>query len=329
MSAPATLTRPRWRASIASGTRWRKAAPGESATFARRRCSETMPPPHRTSTRRPTMSAPMPSRRLRAVRCTAVGYGVYAGAPSRPAGITPAMGEAIAAACGSTSSPAESPCRCIGDRSGAVLALALPIAACMTSRCRSTPRPESRRLAPTGKLRAAINYGNPVLASKDPVDRQSRAACRSTCRANSRGGSVFRSSSSRTTPPARSPTTRRPARGTSPSSRSTRSARPTSTIRPRTSLIEGAFVVPQGLADPRERRRRPRGRARRGGEGQRLRPLPLARAHQGDDRACRDVAGGRRGDGRARLEAGAGVKQQLEASAARSADVRCSTDASW
>jgi polar amino acid transport system substrate-binding protein len=45
-------------------------------------------------------------------------------------------------------------------------ALAPVIAACASS----GPAPEAvRELAPTGKLRAAINFGNPVLAQKDPA----------------------------------------------------------------------------------------------------------------------------------------------------------------
>jgi polar amino acid transport system substrate-binding protein len=55
------------------------------------------------------------------------------------------------------------------NRSGAVLALALLIAACMTPAPPAAPPQAAALLAPTGKLRAAINFGNPVLASKDPV----------------------------------------------------------------------------------------------------------------------------------------------------------------
>lgn len=43
--------------------------------------------------------------------------------------------------------------------------------------CASTPAPPAAAvadLAPTGKLRAAINYGNPILASKDPASGQPR-----------------------------------------------------------------------------------------------------------------------------------------------------------
>ena len=39
-------------------------------------------------------------------------------------------------------------------------------------------------LAPTGTLRAAINFGNPVLAQRDPRRRRSRAAFRQNWRAN-------------------------------------------------------------------------------------------------------------------------------------------------
>lgn len=36
------------------------------------------------------------------------------------------------------------------------------------------PQPVIADLAPTGKLRAAINYGNPILATKDPATGQPR-----------------------------------------------------------------------------------------------------------------------------------------------------------
>ena len=44
-----------------------------------------------------------------------------------------------------------------------------------------------RQLAPTGKLRAAINFGNPVLAQNGPGHRRAKAACRSTSRTSSAG----------------------------------------------------------------------------------------------------------------------------------------------
>jgi polar amino acid transport system substrate-binding protein len=41
--------------------------------------------------------------------------------------------------------------------------------------CASTPEPQAvRDLAPSGKLRAAINFGNPVLAQKDPASGEAR-----------------------------------------------------------------------------------------------------------------------------------------------------------
>ena len=52
-----------------------------------------------------------------------------------------------------------------------------PIAALMLASCAlaSTVAPEARsQLAPTGKLRAAINYGNPVLATQSPTTGELR-----------------------------------------------------------------------------------------------------------------------------------------------------------
>ncbi len=51
--------------------------------------------------------------------------------------------------------------------------LALPVffGGCATT---SAPPEAVRELAPTGKLRAAINYGNPVLAQRDPATGQPR-----------------------------------------------------------------------------------------------------------------------------------------------------------
>ena len=45
-----------------------------------------------------------------------------------------------------------------------------------SARCATTSAPPEavRELAPTGKLRAAINYGNPVLAQRDPATGQPR-----------------------------------------------------------------------------------------------------------------------------------------------------------
>lgn len=51
----------------------------------------------------------------------------------------------------------------LATRFGFVFALITLLAACATP---STP-PSKAELAPTGKLRAAINFGNPILASKD------------------------------------------------------------------------------------------------------------------------------------------------------------------
>ena len=55
----------------------------------------------------------------------------------------------------------------------ALLALAVLAAACSPEPIRPTPA-QVAELAPTGKLRAAINFGNPVLASKDPATGEAR-----------------------------------------------------------------------------------------------------------------------------------------------------------
>jgi polar amino acid transport system substrate-binding protein len=51
-------------------------------------------------------------------------------------------------------------------------------------------------LAPTGKLRAAINFGNPVLASKDAATGEAKGVSR----ASSRAASACRSRSVPTRP---------------------------------------------------------------------------------------------------------------------------------
>ena len=52
------------------------------------------------------------------------------------------------------------------------VAVCASVAACATA---TTARPDvARQLAPTGRLRAAINFGNPVLAQKDPATGEAR-----------------------------------------------------------------------------------------------------------------------------------------------------------
>ena len=50
--------------------------------------------------------------------------------------------------------------------------LAAALAACSTMP--TAPSAAVSDLAPTGKLRAAINFGNPVLAAKDPSTGEAR-----------------------------------------------------------------------------------------------------------------------------------------------------------
>jgi polar amino acid transport system substrate-binding protein len=56
--------------------------------------------------------------------------------------------------------------------------IAVFLVAALAAACSSTPPKPSpaalAELAPTGKLRAAINFGNPVLASKDPATGEAR-----------------------------------------------------------------------------------------------------------------------------------------------------------
>jgi polar amino acid transport system substrate-binding protein len=56
----------------------------------------------------------------------------------------------------------------------------------------SDARAAVAELTPTGKLRAAINFGNPILASRGAL-RASPRACRWTSCARPRGASAFRS----------------------------------------------------------------------------------------------------------------------------------------
>lgn len=59
-------------------------------------------------------------------------------------------------------------------RTAAALAIALGVAACTTQAPKAAPPGIAAALAPTGKLRAAINFGNPVLAAADPVTGEPR-----------------------------------------------------------------------------------------------------------------------------------------------------------
>ena len=60
-------------------------------------------------------------------------------------------------------------------RAGTVLALALVANACATSSMPvHAPPGIAAELAPSGTLRAAINFGNPILASKDPATGEAR-----------------------------------------------------------------------------------------------------------------------------------------------------------
>ena len=131
-------------------------------------------------------------------------------------------------------------------------------------------------LAPTGKLRAVINFGNPTLAKKDPVDRRGRRGFRWTWRGSSAkrlgveaelvtvtsaGQSVEVLAAGRVDvgffaiDPARAATTA----FTGPYVQ-----------------IEGVYLVRNDSPDPRQRGGGPRGHPRGRGQQERLRPLPRA-----------------------------------------------------
>jgi polar amino acid transport system substrate-binding protein len=59
-------------------------------------------------------------------------------------------------------------------RTALALVLSAALAACSNGPMRSAPPAAVADLAPMGKLRAAINFGNPVLASKDPATAEAR-----------------------------------------------------------------------------------------------------------------------------------------------------------
>jgi polar amino acid transport system substrate-binding protein len=59
-------------------------------------------------------------------------------------------------------------------RANVAASLALLVAACTTAMPPSASSEAAARLAPGGKLRAAINFGNPILAVKDPATGEPR-----------------------------------------------------------------------------------------------------------------------------------------------------------
>jgi polar amino acid transport system substrate-binding protein len=59
-------------------------------------------------------------------------------------------------------------------RPGVAIALALSVVAYATPPMPPAPSTALAQLAPSGKLRAAINFGNPILASKDSVTGEAR-----------------------------------------------------------------------------------------------------------------------------------------------------------
>ena len=62
--------------------------------------------------------------------------------------------------------------RTLGPRV-ATMAMTFGLAALLAA-CATRPAAPVAELAPTGRLRAAINFGNPILASKDPATGAAR-----------------------------------------------------------------------------------------------------------------------------------------------------------
>jgi polar amino acid transport system substrate-binding protein len=87
----------------------------------------------------------------------------------------------------------------------ALLATILLVAGVLLSSCATVPTVPSgvrSELAPSGKLRAAINFGNPVLAQKDPATGEPSGVSVDLAREWGRRLGVP-SSSSPSTPPAK------------------------------------------------------------------------------------------------------------------------------
>lgn len=69
--------------------------------------------------------------------------------------------------------PAHFPCLSVLRRRVSALGLAA-LAVSLLGACASAPKPPVAELAPTGTLRAAINFGNPILASRDATTGEPR-----------------------------------------------------------------------------------------------------------------------------------------------------------
>ena len=202
-----------------------------------------------------------------------------------------------------------------------LVALSLLLSCATTSQVPLLPA----ELAPSGKLRAAINFSNPILAVKDQLPA-SHVACRSICRGSLRGVSAFRIElvtydarqgsrrlegrrleSSRTSQSIRHvkstsalPSVCRDRGGLPCAAKLSDSAATTTSIAP-VHVVVGAerydLFLTRNLKQAKIVRAQP------------LRPSPICSSR--------------------RLEVAAGVKQQLEADARRIPACACSTDASW
>ena len=154
----------------------------------------------------------------------------------------------------------------------ALSCLASPVTGVMAQ---NVPPNVVKELAPNGKLRAAINFGNIVLAQKDPR----RRAARRLGGPRARTGQAARRADRIRHLRRRRQGVRRAQGGSLghrlPGHRSGARAKASNSPAPYV-VIEGAYSC-RGLAAEDERGRRPRRRAHRGRPRQRLRPVPHAR----------------------------------------------------
>ena len=162
----------------------------------------------------------------------------------------------------------------------------------------TVPAAAKAELAPSGTLRAAINFGNSG-AGPARARRQRRAASPPTSRASSPDAlgvpvEFVRLRAGRR----RVRRARRATRGTSASSPSSRCAPRASRSPTPYVLIEGVYLVPPCVAVRARVRGRPRRHAHRRHRRQRVRPVPHARAQARDAR--RDCRGRTRSSARAR-----------------------------
>ena len=174
-------------------------------------------------------------------------------------------------------------------------------AVALLAACASTPSAPPAAvadLAPTGTLRAAINFGNPILATRDAATGEPRGVSVDLVARARAGASACRSSSSPSTPRARWSASRSAQWDVAYVAIDPARAGEISFTAPYV-VIEGAYLVPNASPIKANAEVDRAGMRIAVGPGQRLRSVPVARAEAGHARARADVASGDRHDGRA------------------------------